>query len=285
MAHPDGTKAWRKSWRKRWRDGSSYRGLSVLAREIVRYVEDNADDAGKVTTTIRHLTAVMACRDPRLSPPRMTVWRALQEAVRAEILRTDAGQQAGQQAGHAPTTITRVNFREYQEREEGSGTTSGTGLEAEAGLSGRREQKKAEKKTTPAEAGERAPHPDWHALIEAINGAWTQKHKAKLVWHGKDWKPLRALLESVGADEIIRRWTNYLANDDKFYAGHPLGLFLSQVNRFVVGRVEQPSFREPWEGESPTGPGSPEWPQPSPEQLAEWEAQAASEYGRRGGAP
>jgi hypothetical protein len=117
LAHPDGTKAWRKGWRRRWRDGSSFRSLSPLARCIVLWVEENADDAGQVTTTIRHLTRLMACSDRRMSPPRMTVWRALCEAERAGILRREAGQDAGQDAGQAPTTITRVNFKEYQERE------------------------------------------------------------------------------------------------------------------------------------------------------------------------
>ncbi len=279
---PDGTRAWRKGWRKRWREGSSFRALSPLARLLVIWVEDNADDDGQVTTTIRHMEKIFSCGDHRLSPSRGAIWRALREAKKAEILRTGSGQESEQEAGKLPTTITRVNFKEYQEAPEEKRAEKRAGLEKEAGLSSRGTQKNAEKKPTPATAGDRPEHADWRALIEALNGAWTQKHGAKLVWLGKDWKPLRALLDDLGADEIIRRWLNYLGNEDKFYAGHPLGLFLSQVNRFVVGPAA-PTFREPWEGASPTAPGSPEWPEPTAAQLAEWDAQAKSELAARRG--
>ena len=137
MAIPEGTKAWRKSWRRKWREESSFRDLSPLSKLLVGWVEDNADDDGSVTSTVRYLSAMLGGKHKRHKIPRMTLWRALKEAERVGLIVTEAGQLAGQDWGQQPTKITRVNFRVYQVDANTSGTTSGTDMALEAGRSSR----------------------------------------------------------------------------------------------------------------------------------------------------
>lgn len=108
-------KPWRKSWRKRWLATSSYRRLSLLQREILRYVEENADDTGAVRVSKRYLADICSSPRERVSPS--AVWRAVQALSRDCLLSctVDTDRKADRKADHNPWTLTRVNFKEYQE--------------------------------------------------------------------------------------------------------------------------------------------------------------------------
>jgi hypothetical protein len=109
----------------------------LAGKVVVHWVEENCDDEGQVVTTMRHLAAMMSGDHGKTKVNRMRAWRALQEAVAAGILRTEALQDPLQGAGHSPTRITRVNFKTYQDRDEASGTGTVTAIVSDAGLSSR----------------------------------------------------------------------------------------------------------------------------------------------------
>lgn len=56
-----------------------------------------------------------------------------------------------------------------------------------------------------------------------------------------------------------------------------LRYFLGALQDASRHRVEQ----DGWQGESPAAPGTEAWPEPSPEQIAEWERQAREDLGGR----
>ena len=209
---PEGTKAWRKGWRKRWREGSSFRALSMPAKMIVIWVEENANDEGRVVTTVRHLAKMIGGTHGKQRVPRMTLWRALQEAVDAGLLVTEAGQQAGQQEVQPPTIITRCNFKDYQESDESSGTASGTALVTQAGRSSRRMQKK--KKEDPQLA----------ALVDGMRQAF-QTHRGEVLDIQKAaWGDLAAVRSILADDgEVLRRYTLFVA--DKYWPIKSMNFF------------------------------------------------------------
>jgi hypothetical protein len=197
---PEGTKAWRKGWRKRWREGSSFRSLSLPAKMIVIWVEENANDEGRVVTTIRHLAKMISGGHGKQKVPRMTLWRALQEAVDAGLLVTEAGQQAGQQEVQPPTIITRCNFKDYQDSVEEVGTASGTALVTQAGRSSRRRQRKQKE------------DPQLVALVDALKATYREVKGEDMDWRGASYGDLagiRAILSDDG--EVQRRWRIFVA--------------------------------------------------------------------------
>jgi hypothetical protein len=257
LAHPDGTRAWRKAWRKRWHEGSSYRQLTCLQRELLRWIEENADDDGRAgPTTFVWLARLLSCPTERVS--KSAVHRASVALEKAGMVRREAGQAPGRAPGHGPMSYVRENWSEYQGQPSEVGQPPGrkaSDPRDNLAEEGRGKQKK--QKTTAPEA----PLPegtDWSGLVAAMSKAWAGRYEgAKFVWLGKDWKTLRALVVSLTDTEVWRRWEIYLANTDKFYTGHPLDLFASHISRFVVAPAPDRGFREPWEGESPKGPS--EW--------------------------
>jgi hypothetical protein len=170
---------------------------------------------------------------------------------------TDLG--PGARGGTTVRLINVLNYRKYQdvpEDEPGQPQDQPRDQPRDnPGADQNKGTKKQEKKkeTTAPEA----PLPegtDWSGLLAAMSRVWAEKYDGKkLVLLGRDFKPLRALVVSLTDEEVFRRWANYLGNPDPFYAGHPVGLFVSQVNRFVVAPAPR-TFREPWEGASPVGP-------------------------------
>ena len=256
MTHPVGTKAWRKGWRKRWHEGSSYRQLTLLQRVLLHWVEENANDEGMAGPTTRvWLAKLMSCPSERVS--KSSVHRAAVTLERAGMVRREAGQVPGRVPGHAPMLYIRENWAEYQDKPDKAGQDPGkvmSDTRDDLAEEGRREQKKQKKEeTTPPEAA-LPPDTDWPELLKAMTESWATRHGGKkLALLGRDFKPLRALVVSLTDVEVWRRWEIYLANPDPFYTGHPVSLFCSQVNRFVDAPAREPSFKEPWEGESPKG--------------------------------
>ena len=205
---PEGTKPWRKGWRKRWREDSSFRSLSPIAKVVVFWVEENANDQGRVVTTMRHLALMVGGRDHRVKVPRMTVWRAVREACAAGILRTEAGQQALQGELQPPTIITRCNFEEYQSQVDIDQDATVTGLGAEAGRSSRGMQKKQKKKDPPAS---RRSDPELEGVQAGFLVAYQQAMGEGMPWTGPDWGVLQRLRKlGVGDTEILRRWNRFL---------------------------------------------------------------------------
>ena len=197
MGLPEGTRPWRKAWRKRWRDGSSYRQLSLLQREVLRWIEENSDDEGKVTTTSDYLAQMM-------SAPRHRVSRSSAHcAVHALV---DAGQvivhDAGQNTGHAPMTLVRVRFREYQEQDSDAGQMTGQVTGHEPGSSSRGRQKKAEKK-----APRGAPDPRHAPLVSRLVAVFAEVKGTPYAFQaGKDAAAVKALLSFGDDAEIEARW-------------------------------------------------------------------------------
>jgi hypothetical protein len=246
-SHPDGTKAWRKGWRKRWREGSSFRALSPLARMLLIWIEDNADDEGMAgPTTERWLAGLMSCPSEKVS--RDAIHRAASALIRAGLVSKRPHLDPHHKPRLAPTVYVRANWKEYQGAKEEphldphlENRDTRTYLAEE----GRGKQKK--QKTTAPEAP-LPPGTQWQELLEAMCREWGLLYTGKkLVLLGKDFKPLRALVVSLTDDEVYRRWQIYLTNSDPFYTGHPVSLFCSQVNRFVVAPAREASFQEPWE--------------------------------------
>jgi hypothetical protein len=204
---PVGTKPWRKAWRKRWRVGSSFVALSMPAKLVVMWVEENADDTGSATTTTRYLASVIGGAHHKAGVARMVVWRAIREAASAGILRIEPGQEAGHESGHAPTKLTRVNFKEYQEREESTGTGTGTGLGVEPGLSSRGKQKKQKQQlpetdvsgggvTRPAKPKRQPIPPAFFATLADAGIAIDQKGRfaaLRLAREGMAWSDIATL--------------------------------------------------------------------------------------------
>jgi hypothetical protein len=257
MAHPDGTRAWRKSWRKKWREGSSYRSLTSIQKVVLAWVEENADDDGRAgPTTERWLAGVLS--SPREKVSRDAIHRAMAALIRAGLVSKHPHQEPHQEPHLAPTVYVRTNWKEYQDKQDDPHQDTHRLVDdTRTYLAEESRGKQKKQKTTAPEA----PLPegtDWSGLVAAMSKAWADRYGgAKFVWLGKDWKTLRALVVSLTDTEVWRRWEIYLANTDKFYTGHPLDLFASQVSRFVVAPAPDRSFREPWEGESPKGPS--EW--------------------------
>ena len=84
----------------------------------------------------------------------------------------------------------------------------------------------------------------------AFDAAWCQRYapgQTKIyIWQwAKDVTLMKKLLKSLAPDEIERRMSNYLKNDDPFFLKnrHTFGLFVSSVNQFAeAGQVIETPF-------------------------------------------
>lgn len=233
MAAHDSTRPWRKSHRRKYREGSTYRDLTLLQRELLRWIEDNADDQGRAgPTTERWLAQVFSSRYETIS--RDAVHRASVALERVGLALREPHQEPHLSPHLAPTVYVRVNWDKYQDKPESPHQEphrkvddSRTDLE---------EVSRGLKKKMGSAADAAAP--GWQELVAGLDGCWTATYQGqKYVWQGRDFKAMKALRKSIPDAEILRRFGNYLSNRDPFYAGHPVGLFCSQVNRFVAGAV------------------------------------------------
>ena len=233
---PEGTKPWRKGWRKRWREGSSFRGLSLVAKVLVLWVEENANDQGRVVTTIRHLTSMVSGKHYRQKVPRMTVWRALKEATDAGVLVTEAGQDAGQANIHPPTIITRCNYKDYQDKETDIPGEAGQALVTEAGRSSRGRQKK--QITTCPEAAPPGPPP-----VVSIPCVGKHLHEYGVTQaQVASWAVAYPGVNVPGELEKARVWCEANPTKRKTHGGVPRFL-VSWLNRAQDRPSSQPSLR------------------------------------------
>lgn len=221
---PNQTKAWRKSWRKRWREGSSYRQLSTLERCIVSYVEDNADDEGRVTTTTRFLAEVMTPMGRgHHQVSNVTVWRAIQRCVELGVLTADVVEKVKQNSQrnsqHGPTTLTRVNYRRYQDPVAEDVTELVTDVVEEVKRSSRGKQKKAERDLV------------LDALVDAMRQKYLEVVGEAYDYQDRQLGDLIAVRSLIPDDEILRRWEDFLRH--KFWP-------IKNFNRF---RAAQSAFK------------------------------------------
>lgn len=261
MAHPEGTKAWRKSHRRKWRDGSSYRSLNLLQREILRWVEDNADDQGRTPPTGQHYLAKLLS-SAREVISRDQIQRAVVGLEKSGLVLREPHSVPHKDPHKEPhkiaTVYVRANFAEYQTNESEPHKDPHKVSGGEPRLGGRRGRSGRE--TT--EGAEAPPAAGWQALIATLTTAWQGRYPGtQLVWAGRDFKALKTLLGSIPEAEIVRRFSNYLTNPDPFYAGHPVTTFCSQVNRFVAAPVRAAGFAvaESHESFAARGGGTQSW--------------------------
>ncbi len=81
------------------------------------------------------------------------------------------------------------------------------------------------------------PSGEHHALIEYWCKAWETKYGKPFPFDaqpGKNAKHIQTLLASLGYAESTAAVDRYLANDDKFFKGHSLGMLVSQIPKFMT---------------------------------------------------
>ena len=78
------------------------------------------------------------------------------------------------------------------------------------------------------------------AKIREFDSAWTmlwqgRYHSAYQFNRTKDMPHVKRLIKAMGVEELVQRATNYLRNDDPFYAKarHSFGVFVASVNSHV----------------------------------------------------
>ena len=84
--------------------------------------------------------------------------------------------------------------------------------------------------------------PRFQPFLEFAYGAFEAKHGQKPTWTGKDFKALSALLsgnKGLGADELQRRFRNFLSSTEPFTQkqGDALGYFCAHVDSFLAGPI------------------------------------------------
>ena len=216
---PPDTRAWRKSWRKRWRRGSSYRDLTLLQRELLRYIEDNAGDDGSILATRDQLSEA-------LSSPREIVSR---DAVRCAtaalshkglILTT---QQTTQNSTRTITRYVRVNFREYQE--QAGLTTQVTTQQTTHSSRGKQRKQKED--------------PQLAALVAALGQKYRDRTGEPLDIPPKQMGDLQAIRNATGDDpEVLRRWDLFLG--DKYYPTKSINRFRAAQSKYTTRKKRKP---------------------------------------------
>jgi hypothetical protein len=93
-------------------------------------------------------------------------------------------------------------------------------------------------------AAKPAPPADsrFQPFLDFAFGAFEAKHGQKPSWTGKDYKALSQLLagnKGLGADELQRRFTNYLSSTEPFTQkqGDSLAYFCAHVDSFLAGPI------------------------------------------------
>jgi predicted transcriptional regulator len=82
----------------------------------------------------------------------------------------------------------------------------------------------------------RSPGPPdaFRKLTDTLTALWSEKYGGqKPKWRNCDFVNLRKHYGSMGHEEIIRRFRAFLEERGDFYAGHLLGIFVSQVDRWA----------------------------------------------------
>jgi hypothetical protein len=101
--------------------------------------------------------------------------------------------------------------------------------------SGEGRKKHAAKPAPPAD-------PRFQPFLDFAFGAFEAKHSQKPTWTGKDYKTLSRLLagnKGLGADELERRFRNYLGSTEPFTQkqGDSLAYFCAHVDSFLAGPI------------------------------------------------
>jgi hypothetical protein len=96
-------------------------------------------------------------------------------------------------------------------------------------------KKPAAKTTPPAD-------PRFQPFVDFAFKSFEGKHGAKPCWRGKDFEQLRLLLKSnssLEAEELERRWKNYLGSTEPFTSkqGDSLAYFASRCDSFADGPI------------------------------------------------
>lgn len=81
------------------------------------------------------------------------------------------------------------------------------------------------------------PTGEHHELIDHWGQAWERRYGKPFPFAaapGRNGKHIQALLETLGFSDAASAMDRYLACDDGFLNGHPLGMLISQLSKFVV---------------------------------------------------
>jgi hypothetical protein len=87
------------------------------------------------------------------------------------------------------------------------------------------------------------PTGEHHELIDHWCQAWERRYGRQFPFQaqaGRNAKTIKTLLDSLGFTEATAAMDRYLACDDGFLNGHPLGMLLSQLSKFVVDPPDDP---------------------------------------------
>jgi len=102
--------------------------------------------------------------------------------------------------------------------------------------------KKEEGRKKPAAKPTPPPDPRHGPFVRFAYEAFKAKHSQKPTWQGKDFKALSLMLASnkgLGAEELQRRFENYLASTESFTMkkGGSLAYFCQNVDSFLAGPI------------------------------------------------
>lgn len=68
---------------------------------------------------------------------------------------------------------------------------------------------------------------------------WLDRYGVKPPWGKVEYMKLATALKRLDTSEAARNaWIAYLADEDQYLTGHPPGLFLSQLSRWVVKAIK-----------------------------------------------
>jgi hypothetical protein len=216
---PPDSKAWRKSWRKKWRKGSTYRGCTLIQREILHYVEDNAGDDGSVIVTVGQLAEYLSSSREVIS--RSNIQKATAALTKKGLLL--GIQQSIQGSIHTITRYVRVNYKEYQEP-----TPERIQLGIQQGiLSSRGRQKQTEKSI------------QLTALVAAMRQKYRDRTGEDLDIPDRTLGDLKAVQKVTRDDaETLRRWESFL--EDKFYPTKNLNRFRAAQSKYAPNKKKPP---------------------------------------------
>ena len=78
-------------------------------------------------------------------------------------------------------------------------------------------------------------------FISHFTGEWQRRHGTKYPFRKHDGAQAATVLKECGSlDSAKAAVDRYFANTEKFFQGHPFGLFVSQLPRFLVAAQEAP---------------------------------------------
>jgi hypothetical protein len=83
------------------------------------------------------------------------------------------------------------------------------------------------------------------SFVKHFCACYATKYGREYIFRGgRDGKTVKALITSIKLDKLKLAASRYLANNDPFYAGHDLGRFASDINRFLDGGPSKEGGRE-----------------------------------------